>query len=210
MPPWSLDCLCFTFCCATASLPSRDPQSCNIRHHCHLPPRCQRCWLLQWHGVLALMPIYVALVLSISAHCTPAQHRTLSIFVFRAVRKIHPTEPAAVCAALFCKRELTACNAFSKLSSEPSTASQSSTGAHTNRITSTEYHMLYVATGFLHPAEPQAPLLAGYSAGCSSVQPQTPLPAECPADCASCIADAAQCPSCLTVSHRAHCWLNPW
>ena len=69
--------------------------------------------------------------------------------------------------------------------------------------------MLYVATGFLHPAEPQAPLLAGYSAGSSSVQPQTPLPAECPADSANCIADPAHSASCLTVSRHAHCSLNP-
>ena len=54
--------------------------------------------------------------------------------------------------------------------------------------------MVSVATGFLHPAEPQAPLLAGYSAGSSSVHPQTPLPAECPADCANCIADLPTAP----------------
>ena len=72
MPPWSLDCLCFTFFCTTASLPSRDPQSRNIRYHRHLPPRCQRWWVLLCHGVLALTPMYVAVVLlSISAHCIP-------------------------------------------------------------------------------------------------------------------------------------------
>lgn len=135
-----------------------------------------------------------------------ASLRALSIFAFRAVRKIHPTVPGSLCS----KRELTACNAFSMLAGKPSTTSQSSTGAHTSRITTTQYHVLYVATGFLHPAEPQAPLLAGYSAGSSSVQPQTPLPAESPADCAHCIADPAHSTGCLPVSHRAPCSPNPW
>ena len=72
MPPWSLDCLCFTVCCTTASLPSRDPQSRNVHHHRHLPPHCQRCWPLQSHGFLALMPIHI--LPSIVAHCTPVEH----------------------------------------------------------------------------------------------------------------------------------------
>ena len=90
------------------------------------------------------MPIYVALVLpSVSVRCIPAQpHREHdSIFAFRAVRPIHPTEPAAVCAALFSKWKLTASNTFSRLSGEP-TASQSSTRAQAKRISATGYHML--------------------------------------------------------------------
>ena len=81
-----------------------------------------------------------------------ASLRALSIFAFRAVRKIHPTVPGSLCS----KRELTAYNTFSMLAGKPSTTSQSSTGAHISRITTTQYHVLYVATGFLHPAEPQA------------------------------------------------------
>ena len=69
----------------------------------------------------------------------------------RAVRKIHPTVPGSLCS----KRELTAYNTFSMLAGKPSTTSQSSTGAHISRITTTQYHVLYMATGG-HPAEPQA------------------------------------------------------
>ena len=42
---------------------------------------------------------------------------------------------------LFGKWELTACNAFSRLSDNPPTTSQSSTTAHTKRIMATWYHM---------------------------------------------------------------------
>ena len=51
--------------------------------------------------------------------------------------------PVAVHAALFSKWELTASKAFSVLSSDPSTSSQSSTGAHTERIVAKWYHMLH-------------------------------------------------------------------
>ena len=57
--------------------------------------------------------------------------------------KIHLTVSAAVCAAFFGKRELAACNAFPMLSGEPSTTSQSSTGAHTERATAIQHHILY-------------------------------------------------------------------
>ena len=67
--------------------------------------------------------------------CT-ASHRTLSVFSFRAVRKIHPRVPAAVRATLFGKQELPTCNIFSLLSSDLSTASQSSIGAHMERTCS--------------------------------------------------------------------------
>ena len=53
-------------------MPSGDLQSHNVYHHHHLPPCCQRCLILQGHGVLALMPIYIVLVLP--AHCTPVEH----------------------------------------------------------------------------------------------------------------------------------------
>ena len=62
--------------------------------------------------------IYVALVLPsvCTLHAGAAFQRALSMFAFRTVRKIHPTVPAAVCAALFSKRELTA--TFSMLSGD--------------------------------------------------------------------------------------------
>ena len=47
-----------------------------------------------------------------------ASQRTRSIFTFRAVRKIHPTVPVAIWAALFGKWELTICNIFSMLSGD--------------------------------------------------------------------------------------------
>ena len=76
--------------------------------------------------------------------CTGAASQTaLFIFAFKGVKKIHPTVPVAVPATLFRKWERTACNTFSILSGEPSTASQSSTGAHTKKIAATWYHMLY-------------------------------------------------------------------
>ena len=94
--------------------------------------------------LLVLTPIYVALVLpSISAHCVLVQQTALFIFAFKGVRKIHPTVPVAVPATLFRKWERTACNTFSILSGEPSTVSQSSTGAHTKKIAATWYHTLY-------------------------------------------------------------------
>lgn len=52
--------------------------------------------------------------------------------------KIQPTVPAA----FFSKRELRACNAFPMLSGEPSTTSQSSTGAHAERAAATQCHIL--------------------------------------------------------------------
>ena len=70
-------------------------------------------------------------------------HQSIYIFTFRAVRKIYPMEQVAVCAILFGKQELTACNTFSMLSSELSTTSQSSTGAHTERAAATQHHILY-------------------------------------------------------------------
>ena len=76
--------------------------------------------------------------------CTDvASQRALSIFAFRAVRKIHPMVPAAICTTLFGKQELTTSNIFTMLSSELSTTSQSSTGAQAERITATQNHMVY-------------------------------------------------------------------
>lgn len=70
LPPQAIVCSCFTSAVQWASLTSGNPQSHSIHHHPHLPSHCQRCWILQGHGALALMPIYVALVLPrISAHC---------------------------------------------------------------------------------------------------------------------------------------------
>ena len=109
-------------------------------------------------------------------HTCVAWQRTLSIFTCRAVRKIHPTGPAAVHATPSCKWELTACDTFSMLSGDPSTASQSSTGAHTKRTRLPNTTGYVVAPGFLHSLEPQAPLFVGY-----------------PADYASCLAIHTVC-----------------
>ena len=47
----------------------------NLPHHRLLPPRRQRGWVLQGHGVLALRPVHVALVFpSISAPGASAWH----------------------------------------------------------------------------------------------------------------------------------------
>lgn len=67
-----------------------------------------------------------------------ASRSALSILAFRPVRKIHPAGPAALCAAVFGKRELTACKAFSMLSRELSTTSQSPT----ERTLAAGYHAL--------------------------------------------------------------------
>ena len=45
-----------------------------------------------------------------------------------------------------------------------------------------------VATGFLHPVEPQASLPAGFPAASSSVKAQAPRPAGYPSDYANCLA----------------------
>ena len=68
--------------------------------------------------------------------------RIHSFHYIQSSQEIHPTVPAAVHAASIGKWELTAFNAFSALSGELSTASQSSTGAHTKRITPTQYHIV--------------------------------------------------------------------
>ena len=70
LPTQAIVCSCFTSAVQWASLTSGNLQSHSIHHHHHLPSRCQRYWILQGHGVLALMPIYIALVLPrISARC---------------------------------------------------------------------------------------------------------------------------------------------
>ena len=89
---------------------------------------------------------------------------TLPIFAFRAVRKIHPTVPAAVCAILFIKWELTACNAISMLFGDPSMLPSFPPERMQKELQPHGATCYLVATGFLHPVEPQAPLPAGYPA----------------------------------------------
>ena len=110
----------------------------------HLPPRCQRCWVLQGHGVLALTPIYAALVLPrVSAHCTPAwHHREHYQYSPSGQSGKHTPRCQAVPATLFGKWELTACNPFSILSSEPSITSQSSNWSPCQENRGHQYHML--------------------------------------------------------------------
>ena len=67
-----------------------------------------------------------------------------------------------------------------------------------------------MATGFVHPVEPQALLPAGYPPNFSSVEPQAPLPPGYPDDCTNYIADPACDATCLTVSDCAHSSLNCW
>ena len=107
------------------------------------------------------MPVFIALVLpSVSAHCTLAWHCIGH----------HPYSPPGQSGRSFPRFQCSLCRlvwqtgthclyAFSKLSGEPSTTSQSSTGTHAERIAVTWYQMLphVVATGFLHSVEPQAP-----------------------------------------------------
>ena len=91
------------------------------------------------------MPTYIALVLpSISTHRAPAQHHWEHCPYSPSGRSGKSTPQCqAVCAALFGKWELTTCNTFSMLCSEPSTTSQSSTRSQAERIAATWYHTLY-------------------------------------------------------------------
>ena len=83
-------------------------------------------------------------------------------------------------ATLSGKWELTTCNAFSMLSGEMSTTSQSSSRTHTEGIIATRYHM--VVSGFPQPMEPQALLPAGH-----------------PVDFSNCTADPVHDVGCLAV-----------
>ena len=127
-----------------ALLPGGNLQSHNVHHHHHLLPHCQRCWVLQGHRVLALKPIYIALVLPslCTLHIDTASQRALSIFAFRAIRKT-PPHGAGGSPRPHDKRELTTCNTLPVPSSKLSTISQSSTRAHAERIAAKWYHMLY-------------------------------------------------------------------
>ena len=76
MFPWAPGCSCFTFCWTRGLTAKWGPWSHNVHHHHHLPPCGQRCGVLQGHGVHAVMPICIALVLpSIPAHRAPALSR---------------------------------------------------------------------------------------------------------------------------------------
>ena len=91
--------------------------------------------------------------------------RVLSIFTFRALKKIHATVPVSVHDTLFSKWEFTACNTLSMLSGDLSTASQFSTRGVMLRESQPHGTLCYiVATGFLHLVEPQALLPTGYLA----------------------------------------------
>ena len=114
--------------------------------------------------------------------CPGASCRALSIFAFRAIRKTQPVVPVIDRATLFGRWELTTCNTFSvppgmcppplRLPLEPTLR-----GSRPRGTTCYE-----VATGSLHPAEPQAPLAAGH-----------------PNDSANCIADPVHEARCLPV-----------
>ena len=148
-----------------------DRHSHKVPHHHRLPLYCQRCWVLQGHGVLALMPIYIALVLpSFSAYYAPVQHRhqARSIVTFKAVRKIHPTWPVAVHAALSSNGNSPPGMPFQYSLVTPPQPPSLPPGPTLRGLwpPGTTYYV--VATGFLHPLEPQAPLRAGYPANYTS------------------------------------------
>ena len=132
-----------------------------------------------------------------------ALRRAPSIFACRTVRKIQPTVPVAVHAALFSKWELTACKAFPVLSSDPPTSSQSSTGAHTED----RGQMVPLATWWSLASYIQWSLrlpYVGHPAGSSSVEPQVPPSTGYPANYSSCVVSHPVCEaSCLTV-HTVH------
>ena len=104
-------------------------------------------------------------------HTSVASWRALSIFTFSAVRKIHPTLPAAVHAALFSKWELTVAPFQCSLVNRP--LLHSLPPEPTPRGLWPHGTICYlVSTGFLHPVRPQAPLSAGYAATSSPVETQ--------------------------------------
>ena len=103
---------------------------------CSSSPSLSEMPRLQGHGVLALTPVYTALVLpSVSAH------RALGHLVghcpYWLSGQSGKSTPWCRPCRLFGKRELTTYNTLSVLSGDVSTASQSSTGAQAARITAT-------------------------------------------------------------------------
>ena len=179
MPPWAVGHSCFTFCCTTSHAAKWVP----LVSQCSSSPSRTT----SQHEVLGSSGPCISCS-SMCIHCSSsssylnnlhtcaASRRALSIFTFSAVRKIHPTVPATVHAALSCKWELMACDTFSMLSDEPSTASQSSPGPTPRGPELPAPTGYVVATGFLHSLEPQAPLSVVY-----------------PADYASCLATHTVC-----------------
>ena len=164
------------------------------------------------HLLFSMCICYSSSSSCLCSFCTgAASHRALSIFVFRSVRKTHPMVPMAVCAVLFGKWKLIACNALSMLPSELSTTFPifhwSPSWENRSHTHSTTCYM--VATGFLHAMESPALLPAGYPAAFSSVEPQAPLPPRYPVDHTSSITDPDCDANCLAISHCAHCPLNP-
>ena len=125
-----------------ASLPSGDPQSHNIHHHGPSYLTFKELGSSRPHMSCSSICGYNSSSHLCSSWTCTASCRALSISAFRAIRKIHPTVPVPGHATLSGKWELTTCNAFSGLSSDPSPASQSSTGTHTERAMATRHHIL--------------------------------------------------------------------
>ena len=74
MPHCVRGCWGFTFCC-TAGLPAKQgPQSHNVHHHLHFPPRCQRCRSSGPRGSCPNVKILPLVLPSVSARWAPAQH----------------------------------------------------------------------------------------------------------------------------------------
>ena len=101
-------------------------------------------------------------------HTGMASWRALSIFTFRAVKEIYPMVPVAVhspCLANGNLPPLTIFQCYLVTCPPPPSLTLAPTWRGSQPHGTTCY---LIATGFLHPVEPQAPLPAGYPANCAN------------------------------------------
>ena len=163
---------------------SHKSQVIKVSPHRHLPPRCQRCWILHDHGALALMLVSFALVLpNVSAYCVSVYH-CVGYYTYLPSRQSGKSMVAeAVCATVFSKAPATPFQrSLANYLLPPSLPPEPMLrGSQPQDRTC---HL--VVPGFLHSVEPQAPLPAGYRA-----------------NCISCIADPVHSANCLAV-HTVH------
>ena len=172
-PSWAIGCLCLTFCCTTGLAGRQGPAISWCSSSLHLPPLSEILGSSGPWGSCSNANIHCSSSSKhlCALHTSVASWRALSIFTFRAVRKIHPTLPAAVHAALFSKWELAAspfqCSLLN-LALLPSLPPESTPRGQWPHGT-----ICYLGvTGFLHPVKPQALLPAGYPATSFPVEPQ--------------------------------------
>ena len=113
--------------------------SCQGFPYRHLPPHCQRCWVLHGHGALDLMLMYFALVLpSVSAYCVPVCPYVEHYTYLPSRQSGKSVVPAAVSATLFSKAPVT--HFQCSLANHP--LPPSLPAEPMLRITATWYHML--------------------------------------------------------------------